>query len=570
MREMKFWLITDDKSAEESYSSLSMSWRPASKYHGLLVRNKRVICSGVEERFNHKELEIDGFDGSTFWFHSGDVRGVKTLEFNNGVAINYKLAGEGELEIFPYLNSRSIYTTSRKRFSAEVKEFEGGVRVSMEDNVTINGEKFERNEKWKRLEYIYDRDRGEDWEDLVFIPGRFFVRVDGTRSLSFSISTGAAERSVEREKRVEKKFSTIWRNCDSFILKNGIKAGYYWFDEWGRDSLISLPGLTLVRGEPKKYLEVLDRIANMEKGGLLPNLVSKGEATYNSVDAPLWFIDRVSQLYKGTGSERVFERFSPTIRNILDGYMDGTDFGIKADGDLLIEHDPQVTWMDAVVDGKPVTPRSKAVEVQALWYNGLETASGMFNVLGERKESEDLKEKALKVKRSFNDYFPIADKKTDLTYLKDSLDGGNSIRPNQIFAISLEHPVLRKDLWDKVMRVVIGELLTPFGLRSLSPGDDEFRPRYEGNIGQRDLSYHNGPVWPWLIGPFIDAYLKTYGNDDFASHVLDRLVTEENRACYGYIPELYDGLPPYLPKGAIAQAWSMAEVLRGARLLGLI
>lgn len=563
---MKFWLETGG----DSYASLSMNWMPESKYHGLLAKGGQMVCSGVLERFNGEELTIDGYDGSAFWFHSDDVRGVKTVRVRSGKStINYRLRGKGELEISPYLNSRSIYATS-EGFPAEVMVSDKSVKIRTKaesgDEAIIHGGRFEREERWKRLEYPYDRERGEAWEDTVFIPGRFLIEVKGDGSPSFFISTGV-EDDLGEGKQVRRGFATIWRNCNSFLLGNSIKAGYYWFGEWGRDSLISLPGLTLVRGDFRSGFSILERMADLEDGGLIPNFISD-KPSYNSVDAPLWFIDRVFQLYKKTGNEGVLKRFCPTIRSIIAGYMEGTDFGIWEKRDL-IHHNPQVTWMDAVVDGVPATPRSCAVEIQALWYNGLQTASDLLAILGEKRESEDLGEEAIRVKERFNLSFPTIDER-GRKYLRDSLDCKDEVRPNQIFAISLDHPILDESMWDGVMKVVVGDLLTPYGPRSLSPRDDKFIARYEGDIRQRDLSYHNGPIWPWLIGPFIDAYLKTYGRDHFAAHILDRLAAEENRICYGYIPELYDAQPPYCPKGAVAQAWSMAEVLRGANLLGLV
>jgi hypothetical protein len=554
-----FWLITHLK----TYASLSMDWRAESKYHGIFVKDGRVICPLVEERLNGKPFTIDGFDGSTFWFHSADGWGLKTVRVGDeGVRIEYWVQGGGELEILPYLSSRSIYTTNSEKFPAEVQELGHGVKVKLDRELMIRGGVFRRDESWMTLNYEYDRQRGESWTDIVFRPGAFLTELTGGENLlDFSIMAGATEKFGARQRVKRGGLSTIWRNCDSFIRGDRIVAGYYWFEEWGRDSLISLPGLTLVKERPKSCFRLLARLAKEEKNGLIPNFISDGIG-YNSVDAPLWFIDRVFQLYKMTRSKKVLGHFSPTISSILANYLEGTDFGIREDHGLL-DHDPQVTWMDAMVDGEPVTPRRKAVEVQALWYNGLMVSSKISNVLGEKRGSDDLKERALKAKESFNGSFPTR------AYLKDS-EGREEIRPNQIFAISLEHPVLERDLWDGVMRTIIGELFTPYGLRSLAPRERGFRALYEGDLRSRDLSYHNGPVWPWLIGPFIDAYLRTYGRDNFSAHILDRLLAEDNRACYGYIPELYDPLPPYRPRGAIAQAWSMAEVLRGAKELGLV
>ena len=350
-----------------------------------------------------------------------------------------------------------------------------------------------------------------------------------------------------------------------------IIAGYHWFTDWGRDTMISLEGLTLVTGRHREAGFILRTFEHYVKDGLIPNMFPDGsnEGLYHTADATLWFFHALYRYVAVTDDRSTLLRALPTLESIFDHHMRGTLFNIHVDpkDGLLSEgaEGYQLTWMDAKVDGWVVTPRrGKAVEINALWYNALQLLAGWLEE--ERSRSPVLtqvKEEAERVRASFNERFWSA----DLGYLYDVVDGehGNSThcRPNQIFAISLDYPVLDRSHWEPVLNVVRERLLTPVGLRSLAPGDPDFKERYYGDLRARDAAYHQGTVWAWLIGPWIDAWLKLHpGENTEARRFLDGCIAALDRFGLGTIGEIFDASPPYAPRGCIAQAWSVAEVLR--------
>jgi predicted glycogen debranching enzyme len=311
----------------------------------------------------------------------------------------------------------------------------------------------------------------------------------------------------------------------------------------------------------KKYL----------RNGLTPNFLpdQPGPAAYNTVDASLWYVDAVLQYLKYTGDFRfVQEQLWERLKAIVDCYTRGTDFGIHADSDGLLCHGAQLTWMDAAVDGQPVTPRAgKAVEVQALWYNALRTVELLANRFGEKGEAERCEQMAEKARKSFVEKFWNVERNCLFDVVgEDGKDG--SLRPNQVFAVALDFTMLDNLKKERVVDVVHSELLTPFGLRTLAKSDPRYVGVYGGDRRSRDRAYHNGTVWPWLVGPFTAAFLKVKGNSEFRRDfamryflfpLFGRLVSG---ASLGVLSEIFDGDPPHAPKGCIAQAWSVAEPLR--------
>jgi predicted glycogen debranching enzyme len=346
-------------------------------------------------------------------------------------------------------------------------------------------------------------------------------------------------------------------------------AGYHWFTDWGRDTMISLEGLTLTTGRHTEAGYILRTFAHYVRDGLIPNMFPEGEreGLYHTADATLWFFHAVNRYVECSGDRLTLARLYPTLKDIIDHHVRGTGFGIHvdpADG-LITQGAPgyQLTWMDAKVDDWVVTPRcGKAVEINALWFNALKVMEEWADDHDDR--AAIYRERAEQARRSFNDRFWFADG----GYLYDIVDGedgrnDSKCRPNQILAIALPHPVLMEHRWEPVMRIVRDRLATPVGLRSLAPGDPEYKSRYFGDLRARDAAYHQGTVWGWLAGPFIDAWLKVYPDDLVgAQRVLDGFVPHLNEACIGSISEVFDAESPYTPRGCIAQAWSVAEVLR--------
>ncbi|HEV2986190.1 MAG TPA: amylo-alpha-1,6-glucosidase [Vicinamibacterales bacterium] len=348
-------------------------------------------------------------------------------------------------------------------------------------------------------------------------------------------------------------------------------AGYHWFTDWGRDTMIGLEGLTLVTGRHVEAGYILRTFAHYVRDGLIPNMFPEGErdGLYHTADATLWFFHAVNRYVESSGDRLTLARLYPTLKHIVDCHTQGTRFGIHVDprDGLIAQGAPgfQLTWMDAKVDDWVVTPRrGKPVEINALWFNALKLMEEWAGDHGDR--SAIYRDRAEQVRRSFNERFWFADGR----YLYDVIDGedggGGSdpkCRPNQILAIALTHPVLIEHRWEPVMRIVRDRLLTPVGLRSLAPGDPEYKSRYFGDLRARDAAYHQGTAWAWLAGPFIDAWLKVYPDDlAGAQRALDGFVPHLNEACIGSISEVFDAEAPFTPRGCIAQAWSVAEVLR--------
>jgi predicted glycogen debranching enzyme len=351
-----------------------------------------------------------------------------------------------------------------------------------------------------------------------------------------------------------------------------IIAGYHWFTDWGRDTMISLEGLTLSTHRYREAGYILRTFGHYVRDGLIPNMFPDGarEGLYHTADATLWFFHAVERYVRVTGDIETLRALLPTFIDIARHHIEGTRFGIGIDdGDGLLRQGQQgyqLTWMDAKVDDWVVTPRrGKAVEINALWYNALRLLQRWLDDLGRPDGAGDIEPamQADRVRRAFNDRFWYPEG----GYLYDIVDGeqGNepACRPNQVLAISLDNPVLDESRWPAVMQVVRDRLLTPVGLRTLAPGHPDYKPKYFGDLRSRDAAYHQGTVWAWLIGPFVDAWLKVYPEDrDGARMLVAGFDHHLSDACVGSVSEIFDAEKPYVPRGCIAQAWSVAEVLR--------
>lgn len=350
-----------------------------------------------------------------------------------------------------------------------------------------------------------------------------------------------------------------------------IIAGYHWFDDWGRDTLISLPGLTLCCGRPQEGTAILESLGKYEKNGLLPNFFSnegKGNG-YNSVDASLWYFWTVQQMRKYNGDlQKIRTSFWPVMKNIIKNFLAGTVFDIHMSDNGLLHagnRDTNLTWMDATVGGRPVTPRwGFPVEINALWYNAICFAGELAGLFGEL----DLFPADLpaRIGRSFQDTFWIEEG----AYLGDVFSQGaldHAVRPNQIFALSLPFSPLSPAQATGVVDKVKTHLLTPCGLRTLSPDDRAYQGRYEGNEAKRDGAYHQGTVWPWMLASFGEACLKVAEDKKEAKvFLLEQLRSFLRRhlwvAGLGCISEIFDGDPPHTPRGCMSQAWSTGELIR--------
>jgi predicted glycogen debranching enzyme len=346
-------------------------------------------------------------------------------------------------------------------------------------------------------------------------------------------------------------------------------AGYHWFTDWGRDTMISLEGLTLTTGRPSEAAWILRTFAHYVRDGLIPNFVPEGESegVYHTADASLWFFHAVDRYVETTGDHTILDALLPVLMDIASHHLKGTRFGIHVDpADHLLAQGSegyQLTWMDAKVDGWVVTPRrGKAVEINGLWYNALRLLAG-WTAESDPVLSATYEREAEAHHTSFNKRFWS----DSLGHLLDVVDGEGgddpACRPNQLLAISLRHPVLAQERWAAVVEIARQRLLTPVGLRSLSPDHRDYKPTYFGDLMTRDAAYHQGTVWGWLMGPFIDAWLKVHPEDlSGARRWLKGLLEHLDQACVGSISEIFDAEAPFTARGCIAQAWSVAEALR--------
>jgi hypothetical protein len=349
-----------------------------------------------------------------------------------------------------------------------------------------------------------------------------------------------------------------------------VVAGYHWFTDWGRDTMIALEGLTMATGRETEAGYILRTFAHYIRDGLFPNLFPEGqkEGLYHTADATLWFFHAVDRYLAATGDRITLRPLLRKLRAIVDCHIGGTHFGIRVDpedGPLRQgQEGNQLTWMDAKVDDWVVTPRrGKTVEINALWYDALRLLESWERDEHGEAAAARLATLAERARASFNQRFWHAEG----GHLYDVVDGEHgddaACRPNQIFAISLRHPVLVEERWASVLDVVRERLLTPVGLRSLAPGHPDYKPRYFGDLRARDAAYHQGTVWMWLIGPFIDAWLRVHPEDrEGARRFLEGAIAALDMYCIGTLAEVFDAEPPFTPRGCVAQAWSVAEVLR--------
>ena len=462
----------------------------------------------------------------------------------------------------------------------------------------------------KAVIYRHERDRGYEWAGDVSSPGVFELPLSAAQGATLVASTDAWEvleslapdeaQQAERQRRQrllhlagraaeDPVASRLVLAADQFIIspasrvaedvraratgeeRRTVIAGYHWFTDWGRDTMISLEGLTLTTGRHREAAAILRTFADYVRDGLIPNMFPDGanEGLYHTADATLWFFHAVHRYVQFTGHRDTLRAILPRLREIVARHQEGTHFGIGVDpADGLLRQGAegyQLTWMDAKVNGWVVTPRrGKAVEINALWYNALSLLGAWLSEEGEESEARRIADAAALARESFNRRFWFAEG----GHLYDVVDGPDgqddpACRPNQIFAISLDHPVLDESRWAPVLETVRSRLLTPVGLRSLAPGHPDYKPRYFGDLQTRDAAYHQGTVWAWLIGPFVDAWLRVHPADRAGARAcLQGLAAHLHDFGVGSIAEIFDAEPPYTPRGCIAQAWSVAELLR--------
>jgi predicted glycogen debranching enzyme len=494
------------------------------------------------------------------------------------------------------VNCRDIHSLTHERtspgFSTDV---EGKIVKTTGNNVTLclssDNAQFEATGLWYRnFVYREEEKRGYEYQEDLFSPGRFVAELEqgdicnivGATSKAAAAGDLSAKVKIQGEKvqtipgsASDEFLSILVKASRDFLVKRdggtSCIAGYHWFSDWGRDSMISLPGLTLVTGRFDEAKSMLETFARHTRYGLIPNYFSESDGLpqYNSLDATLWFFNATRKYFQYTRDVATVKTLYPVLKASVEALSRGTIFDIKVDRDMLLSigrEDVQLTWMDAKIGDICVTPRNgKPVEINALWYSSLDSMSKFAKLLERAEDAAVFAEMADHVKDSYAKVFwnPEANCLYDRSVngLHDS-----SMRPNQIIAVALPATLLSREKEKAIVRSVEDELLTPFGLRTLSPKDPRYRGRYEGDQRNRDLSYHQGPAWAWLLGPYLKAYIKTADDAKAARGWALKFLEPVQRHLFdaglGFVSELFDGDPPFQPRGCIAQAWSVAEVLR--------
>ncbi len=498
------------------------------------------------------------------------------------------------IQLKPYLAFRSRHSLSKANEFANTKfeNAEKGVSFKLYQGYTplyIQANKemeYVHSPNWYyNIEYFEEQQRGYEYQEDLLVPGYFEFSLKKGESIIVAAGTKEVKpksllRSFNTEfnKRVPRNNfkNTLINSAEQFIVKRDgkteIMAGYHWYRRWGRDTFISLPGLTLTQNKIKDCKAVLDTMITELSGPLFPNLGYKSSTAYNSIDAPLWFFWTLQQYAKYTSNADVWKHYGSKMKMILRSYKAGTLFNIKMEDNGLVyggQKGMALTWMDAISAGKPVTPRTGyAVEVNALAYNAM-----MFT-LELAKENNDTKfiDEFEDVADNFPNVFMDTFWNDEYSYLADYVNGNYkdwSIRPNMLIAASLPYSPLEKKYMKSVLEVVERELLTTRGLRSLSPNHSDYEGIYFGDQNTRDKQYHQGTVWPWLMGAFADTYIKVYGKSKIKRLIwyierFEEVMTEHG---IGSISEIYDGNPPHTPRGTISQATSVGELLRAIKLI---
>jgi len=612
-----------------SYSSTTIVGCNTRKYHGWLVcpvdelgGERHVLLSSLDtivvsngQSFNtgirkyhgdyyspkgHKYVEdfdIQDIPGMTYRVGNVFLKQERILvHYEEQLMIRFTILDADEpvkLQFRPFLAFRNIHQLTHANMWANtrVEPVQNGIRIKMYDgfpwlNMQLSGKsEFVPGPDWYQgIEYTEEQKRGYDYSEDLFVPGFFEVNAAKGDVIVFSAST-KEERPVGfktkftrtmKSKIPRSDFSNSLRNAaQQFIEKRGedtnIIAGYPWFGSWGRDTFISLPGLALARSSEDLFAAVLDTQVRRMKGGLFPNMGDNDNPAFNSVDAPLWFFQAVYSY--GLEAKEAWKRYGPAMKDVLNAYRQGTSFGIHMRENGLIYADAPgkaLTWMDAVVNGIPVTPRNGyAVEINALWYNAVCFAIDCARGARDRVFVKEWDQLPQQIGKSFLETFWDEELGYLADYVNDSETRNMQVRPNMVIATSLPYTMINKDQKKSILDIVNRMLVTPRGLRTLSPSEEGYCGIYSGDQEKRDAAYHQGTVWPWLVGPFCDGWLKVYGEGGVPRVRKLIMGFEETltEAGISTISEIFDGDPPHNPGGAISQAWSVSEVLRIYTLL---
>ena len=608
-----------------SYASTTIVACNTRKYHGLLVcpmehldGDRHVLlstfdCSIIQGK-SEFNLGIHKYQGDLYNpkghkyiqdFHAekvlqiiyrvGSVKILREsvlIEKEQQILICYKILEADKtitLRFTPFLAFRNVHQLSKANLHAQtrVKYIKNGVKARLYDGYPFLCMQFSKEadfipspDWYYNIEYIEEQRRGYDYKEDLFVPGYFELSAKKGETIFFSASTTEVNPAVIKRKYTTELDKRLYRdnfkNClinsaQQFIIrkekKTEITSGFHWYSTSARHTFMSLPGLTLTQNDKKTFKAVIDTMIAKHKDGLFPDLGPNDDPSYYSPDASFWFIWALQKYCLQTGEcKSVWINYSRIIKTILKNFKENSVHNYKTlENGLLCagEHGRALTWMNAVVDGKPVTPRKGcAVEINALWYNAIMFAIELAKKADEPGFVKKWNPLAQKISQSFIESF-WSDK---YKYLADYIDDNHkdwTLRPNQVIAVSLPFSPVPDDKKKEILEIVRRDLLTPRGLRTLAPSHPDYKGKYEGNQTQRDLAFHQGSVWPWLIGPFCEGYLRLYKKTGLAllkSIVRDFEPTVSEHGI-GTISELYDGDPPYTARGAISYALSVAALL---------
>jgi predicted glycogen debranching enzyme len=600
------------------------------KYHGLMVLpldqfdgENHVLLSSVDETIIQRGKEFNlGIHRYPGIYEPRGHKYIIDFEFEPSPKITYRVGGvifekellfvhneeqfmirytlieahsPTKLRIRPFLAFRNAHKLSKSNLYADkrYRETPNGVKYRLYQgfpylHMQLNkSNEFVAVPDWYyNIEYKEEIKRGYEGHEDLFVPGFFEIPIKKGESIIFSAATTEQKpmsltrkfnAEIGRRPKKDNLENCLRNAAHQFIVKRGKKteviAGYPWFGRWGRDTFIALPGLTLTVGEDKLCRDVLDTMTKEVKNGLFPNMGNNASSAFNSVDAPLWFFWAIQMYLKHQKStDETWKAFGTKMKSILNAYRSGQlPYSIKMHENGLVwagEKGVALTWMDAVVSGVPVTPRTGyQVEINALWYNAIMLTLSLANEHNDTKFVKEWTPIANQIPQTFTQTFWNESKQ----YLADFVDydGQNLyVRPNQIFAASLPFSPISDEMKKEVLNVVHKELYTPKGLRTLSPKNPNYSGQYEGDQAMRDSAYHQGTAWPWLLGHFIEASYRLNGKstNTLAKEVLDSFCDDMSDHGVCGIAEVYDGDPPQRPGGCISQAWSVAEIIRIKRL----
>jgi predicted glycogen debranching enzyme len=614
------------------WCSSSITGAHTRRYHGLFVAainpptDRMVLLSKLDETIvlseNRFELSCNLYDGDVLhprgnqflesfskdffpeWiYNAGGVQLKKIIcmiNDENTVIVKYEVLKADSsfvLELLPLMAARGYHqlghVSPRMHWDAD---FNNGIFHNQPDGVnnvyiSVPGSTYLHTPGWfNNFKYNIEQYRGLDYTEDLFNHGTFSVPLEEGEELTIIISTANPEgrnendlikKELKRRKKLlkghpeDETLQQLILAADQFIVKRDedlktVIAGYHWFTDWGRDTMISLPGLTLSTGRYDDAKKILSAFAQSVSMGMLPNRFQEKEPPeYNNVDGTLWYFIAVYKYLQATDDKKfVLKEILPVLKDIIDWHFKGTRYNIHVDTDGLLyagEVGQQLTWMDARIGTWVVTPRmGKPVEIQALWYNVLKIFAELLRLNEQNKDAKAVEGSAAKAKESFDKLFWNAEG----NYLYDVIDENgkpnDELRPNQLFAISLPFALLDGEKAEAVLKIVEEKLYTPVGLRSLPMEDTHYVHRYGGDQWHRDSSYHEGTVWSWLLGAYVDGLMKVQGTSGKiqAMKVINNFRYHLNESCIGQVSEIFDADAPHHPRGCVAQAWGVAELLR--------